>query len=110
MERKIHVQVTLHARQRAQERTALKKSATESLARRALEKGLTLDNVKNPKLRQYLQHVIDMEKGKADRVAIHAGQVWIYRLPLLLTVYPVPASVVKLVVKEKKTPTVASGG
>lgn len=84
------MRVTRHALERAKERSGLSKSAARNLATRALECGLTRSDVVGP-LGYYLDGRL-RSHGHGNNMRVYGENVFIFHNEVLITVFPLPAS------------------
>lgn len=94
------LRVTRHARMRSKERFGIKGKAAERLAERALLVGLSRSDVTG-KLARYFDELYARHK-KGNNIRVYAGKIFVFHDDVLLTVMPLPESLIKVVAEIRR--------
>ena len=87
--------VTHHARERISKRIGVGKSNAESVAKKALERGLTHSDAKG-RLKKYMDGLF-LSHRTANNMRIYSQKVFLFRNDILITVLPLPTNLKKIV-------------
>ena len=94
------MKISNHAKMRIRERTDLNRSERKKLFRMALDKGQSLQDIKNEEVAKFVEHV--QEKGNC-KVKVYLNYIFIYskNRKLLYTMYKLPAELCEIGGEEK---------